>query len=78
MMLALGTSTPTSITVVATSTLSRLAAKAAMVASLALSGMAPCSSPTALAPKIWERCACRSSAAASSDFSELSISGHTQ
>ena len=46
MTVALGTSTPTSMTVVATSASSSPRRKAAMTGSRALAGRRPCSSPT--------------------------------
>ena len=75
---ALGTLTPTSITVVATRIDSWPSANARMVSSLAAPRHAAVQQAARRSPKVCARWAWRSSAAASSDLSELSISGHTQ
>jgi hypothetical protein len=77
MTLAAATSTPTSITVVATRSASGPSAKAFMTASLSLPFMRPCTSPTR-APKRCVSSAARASAAARSLSSDSSTSGQTQ
>jgi hypothetical protein len=74
---AAGTSTPTSITVVATRTDRRPSANAAIVASRSAPFSRPYSSPT-LPGKRALNCPKRSSTLARSTSSDSSISGHTQ
>ena len=78
MTVAFGTSTPTSMTVVATSTSSAPARKAAIVASFSAGAIRPCSSPRrspASSPASSRSYV--SSADATSSFSLSSMSGHT-
>ena len=77
-MLALGTSTPTSITVVATSNCSSPATKAAMVAAFSAGFMRPCSRPTRSSGNAATRVSKVSVAVCSCSASDSSISGHTQ
>ena len=76
--LALGTSTPTSITVVATSTFRLPATNCAMISAFSAGFMRPCTKPMAS----WGSAACSSAsvsvAAFSCRLSLSSISGHTQ
>ena len=76
--LALGTSTPTSITVVATSTLSSPLTKASMVADLTSFLSRPWTSPTGSSGSAAESISKVSSAVFSCSASDSSISGHTQ
>ncbi len=75
---ALGTSTPTSITVVATSSWILPALKASIAASLAALGMRPCTSPTRSPGSAALRVAAVSSAACARSSSDSSMSGQTQ
>ena len=76
---ALGTSTPTSITVVATSTSMSPDTKASIVAALSFGFIRPCSRPTLIgAGSAAVSSSCSATAVCSSSFSDSSISGHTQ
>ena len=80
--LAFGTSTPTSITVVATSTPMRARVNAAITAAFSAAGMRPCSSPTwqpgSAAASTALSWACVAVAFCRSSDSLSSINGHTQ
>ena len=76
--LASGTSTPTSMTVVATSRSSRPALNAVITASLRAPGMRPCTSPMRTSGSAAASAAAVSSAAWCRTTSDSSISGHTQ
>ena len=77
MTVALGTSTPTSMTVVATSTSSRPARNWCMVASLSADPRRPCSRPSrSPSSSPAANSANVSSAERTSSFSDSSISGH--
>ena len=78
MIVAAGTSTPTSITVVATSIDSRPSAKAAIVASRSALFRRPCSKPDLAGKARAQLFPKRSSTLARSISSDSSISGHTQ
>ena len=75
---ALGTSTPTSITVVATSTASSPPAKRAITASLSGALHPPVDQPDLVVAEALLSSRARSSAAAASLFSLSSTNGHTQ
>ena len=77
MIVASGTSTPTSITVVETRIARSPARKASIAASFSAALMRPWISPTRR-PKTFFSAAKRSWAAAASTFSDSSTSGHTQ
>ena len=77
MIEASGTSTPTSTTVVATSTARRPSANSAITASFSALASFPWISPT-LAPKTFFRVAVRFSAAARSEVSDSETSGQIQ
>ena len=76
--LAFGTSTPTSITVVATSRSSSPCLNAVMTASLRPPGMRPCTSPMRTPGSAAASAAAVSSAAWWRNVSDSSISGQTQ
>ncbi len=77
MMVAFGTLTPTSTTVVATSTQTSPSAKAAMTASFSPAAIRPCTSPTP-GPRASRRASARSSAAVTSRVSDSETSGQIQ
>ena len=77
MIVASGTSTPTSITVVETRMAMSPARKRSITASFSAGFMRPWTRPTR-APKRGDRSAKRSSAAARSIFSDSATSGQTQ
>jgi hypothetical protein len=76
--LAFGTSTPTSITVVATSRSRRPALNACITVSLRAGGIRPCTSPIRSSGSASASAAAVSSAAWWRTSSDSSISGHTQ
>ena len=78
MSVAFGTSTPTSITVVATSSWIRPLLNASIAESRAAAGMRPCTSPTFTSGSASARRAAVSSAACARSSSDSSISGQTQ
>ncbi len=75
---AFGTSTPTSMTVVATSSWILPALKASIAWSFDFGGMRPCTSPTRTSGSASASAAAVSSAAWARSSSDSSISGHTQ